>query len=128
MPSLVDDRGYNQGFKWTPTQEVRMKRRASAILEAARASDGRRILELGCGTGELAHFISRDTQARVTGVDLCAPFIEQASKAFGNERLDFVTADLGKPEDIERLGANFDAIVGNGILHHLYHHIDAALT
>ena len=23
MASLVDDRGYNQGFKWTPTTEVR---------------------------------------------------------------------------------------------------------
>ena len=127
MPSLVDDRGYNQGFRWTPTQEVRIHRRSSAILEAARASPGDRILEVGCGTGELAHFLARDTRARVTGVDLCQPFIEQATRAFANDTLDFVTADLSKDEDVKRLGSDFNAIVGNGILHHLYYNIDTAL-
>ncbi len=127
MPSLVDDRGYNQGYRWSPTQEVRMKRRAEAIVAASGSRFGDRLLELGCGTGELAHFLSLETHAHVTGVDLCVPFIEQANKAFANERLDFVAADLSKPEDVARLGAQFQAVVGNGILHHLYFHIDEAL-
>jgi SAM-dependent methyltransferase len=127
MASLVDDRGYNQGFRWTPTTEVRMRRRADAILEAVGAGEGDRILEIGCGTGELAHFLARDTRAHVTGADLCEPFIAQAKASFGTDRLDFVTADLSKAEDIARLGRKFRAVVGNGILHHLYFHIDDAV-
>jgi cyclopropane fatty-acyl-phospholipid synthase-like methyltransferase len=127
MASLVDDRGYNQGYRWTPTTEVRMRRRADAILEAAGVHDGDRLLEVGCGTGELAHFLARDSRAHVTGVDLCEPFIAQAKAAFGNERLDFVAADLSKADDVQRLGQRFNAVVGNGILHHLYFHIDDAV-
>ncbi len=127
MASLVDDRGYNQGFRWTPTQRVRMERRAQAILDTVEPQKGDRVLELGCGTGELAHLLSSNTQAFVTGVDLCVPFIEQATQAFASERLSYVAADLSKAEDRQRLGGDWGAIVGNGILHHLYYGIEPAL-
>lgn len=125
MTSIVDDRGFNQGFKWNPTQEVRMKRRAEAILEAL-SPRHQRVLEWGCGTGELAHFLATDS-AEVTGADLCAPFIEQAARNFAHPRLRFVEANLATEAGRASLGGEWDAIVGNGILHHLYHHIGAAL-
>lgn len=104
-----------------------MRRRAEAIVAAAHVGEADRILEAGCGTGELARLLAEGTRARVTGVDLCRPFIEQASARFSGERLDFVAADLGSEADVERLGAGFKAVVGNGILHHLYSRIDDAL-
>ncbi len=128
MTSIVDDRGFNQGFTWTPTQEVRMRRRAEAILEVTPGVSRRRMLELGCGTGELASFLARPEDAHVTGVDLCQPFVDQAQKRFGHERLQFLQADLGQAADRLRLGDGWSALVGNGILHHLYHHIDEALA
>lgn len=128
MASRVDDRGYNQGFAWTPAQRIRMERRAEAILDAALPKDGDRLLELGCGTGELASMLAGRTRAFVTGVDLCVPFVEEATRAFANERLNYVAADLSVAEGRERLGDGWAAIVGNGILHHLYFAIDPALV
>ena len=125
MPSIVDDRGFNQGFTWNPTQEVRMRRRAEAILEAL-PKGSQRVLEWGCGTGELAHFLATDS-TEVTAADLCAPFIEQATRNFGREHLRYVQADLATDQGRATLGREWDAIVGNGILHHLYHHIGPAL-
>jgi SAM-dependent methyltransferase len=126
VPSIVDDRGFNQGFTWNPTQEVRMRRRAHAILEAL-PPGSQRVLEWGCGTGELAHFLATDT-TEVTGADLCAPFIAQASRQCGREHLRFVEANLATETGRATLGKDWDAIVGNGILHHLYHHIGEALV
>lgn len=125
MTSIVDDRGFNQGFTWNPTQEVRMRRRAEAIL-AVLPRGPQRVLEWGCGTGELAHFLATSS-AEVTGADLCAPFVEQANKNFGHARLRFVESNLATEGGRATLGNGWDAIVGNGILHHLYHHIDEAL-
>ena len=127
MASIVDDQGYNQGYAWTRTQEVRIGRRAKAILEAVRPLPGHRILELGCGRGEMAKILSSQSVAHVTGVDVCEPFIAQATREHGSARLDFITADLSKAEDLERLGHSWSAVVGNGILHHLYYVIDDAL-
>jgi predicted TPR repeat methyltransferase len=84
------------------------------------------ILELGCGTGELAHQLAKMTGARVTGVDLSARFVAQASRTHACDRLSFMVADLSKggPASDEQ---KYDCIVGNGILHHLYHRLDTFL-
>jgi SAM-dependent methyltransferase len=127
VTSIVDDRGFNQGFTWTPTQEVRMRRRAEAIT-AELPAGARRVLEWGCGTGELAHFLATRQETEVTGADLCAPFVEEAEKRFGHERLHYVQANLATEEGRAALGHDWDAVVGNGILHHLYHRISEALA
>jgi SAM-dependent methyltransferase len=129
MASIVDDRGYNQGFEWTPTQEARIERRARAILDEVELRAGDRVMEIGCGTGELAHLIADGTTASVLGVDLCQPFVDQANERFASDRLRFVQADVSTHEGFERVGGSgFTAVVGNGILHHLYYTIDDALA
>src|SRR6266704_6690410 len=132
MASIVDERGYNQGFVLGPAQTLRLRRRAQAIVAALprpgitperRAA---RILELGCGTGELAHELATITAARVTGVDLSEQFIAQAREHYHASNLDFIVADLTR--EIPAAGQDrYDAIAGNGILHHLYHHLDTVL-
>ncbi len=127
MASIVDDRGFNQGWQWSRTNELRMRRRARAIVDAVAPAADHRILELGCGTGELANMLAAETPARVTGVDLCQPFVDEANRKFARAKLNFVAADLSDPREIERLGDDWAAIVGNGILHHLHPVIDDAL-
>ncbi|MBI5544750.1 MAG: methyltransferase [Deltaproteobacteria bacterium] len=128
MASIVDDRGFNQGFEWSQAQQVRIRRRASAIAQAL-APGATRVLEWGCGTGELASFLAQSPRLRVTGVDLCGRFVEEAQRRFGHERLGFQQADLAREDALGDLGGAgaWEAVVGNGILHHLYYRIGPAL-
>jgi SAM-dependent methyltransferase len=132
MASIVDERGYNQMFRRTPAQLLRLKRRAEAMvtemalpaLSSARSNI--RIIELGCGSGELAHELAVQTGSRVTGTDLSARFIGEARASFQHFGLDFIVADLTK--EMPSVDARaYDYIVGNGILHHLFHHLDSIL-
>lgn len=132
MASIVDERGYNQGFVHNRAQALRLRRRAEAIVTAlpplapAGQARGMRILELGCGTGELANELATLTEARITGVDLSPLFIERARKNFQRPNLDFIVADLTR--EIPAAGQErYHAITGNGILHHLYHHLGTVL-
>lgn len=127
MASIVDDRGYSQGFQWTPTQRVRMQRRAQAILDQLHLRKNDRILELGCGTGELAHMIANETSGAVVGVDLCEPFVEQANRNFRSDRLHYVKADIATDEGMQAVGSGYAAVFGNGILHHVYYRMDESL-
>ena len=126
MASIVDERGYNQGFKLTPAQQLRLRRRAEAIVAALPTAPRPRLLELGCGTGELAHELSLLTAGQVTGVDLSELFITQARAKFPRPNLDFRVVDLTR-EFPATDSDGYDAITGNGILHHLYHHLDTVL-
>jgi SAM-dependent methyltransferase len=129
MPNIVDERGYNQIFKASPGQAVRLHRRAEALaremqLPASPAERGRRhILEIGCGMGAMADELARITGARVTGVDLSPRFIAHAQATYPRPNLSFRVVDLGTEFPASEAD-RYDFIVGNGILHHLYHQLD----
>ena len=78
MASIKDDRGFNQGFALVKSTEVRMRRRADAFVQEMDLKQPREILEIGCGTGEIAYWIAEQTGAHLLGIDLCIPFIKQA--------------------------------------------------
>ena len=52
------------------------------------------ILELGCGTGELAFELAKIAGARVTGVDRSQKFIDYASANYRQPNLRFLVADF----------------------------------
>ena len=138
MASIVDDRGYNQGFKETKALVVRTERRRDAIIQEFRSGDqgvgsNGSVLEIGCGTGLLSKMLFDRTPFSVTGIDLCQEFVDEANQKYasgssgtGSENLKFLRVDLSDPVGARSLG-KFDYIVGNGILHHLYHHLDTFL-
>lgn len=125
MASIKDDRGYNQGFEMVKSTEVRMRRRADLLLSEMSVSQNKSILEIGCGTGEISFWIAQKTPARVLGTDLCRPFIERARKNFHLDNLRYDVLDFNKADEFQ--GEKFDYIIGNGILHHLYWHLDTAV-
>ncbi|EDY81010.1 Methyltransferase domain family [Verrucomicrobiia bacterium DG1235] len=58
------------------------------------------ILDLGCGVGKIAHTLSKETEAEVTGIDASPEFIEQAKYAFG-DKISASIADFDKaPNDL----------------------------
>ena len=125
MASLTDDRGYNQMFAPSKAMQIRSERRCDMIISEMIITEETTILEIGCGTGEIASFIAQKTKAQVIGTDICVPFIEEAKEKHKLPNLSFDVLNFNSPETLQ--GKKFDYIIGNGILHHLYYHLDEAL-
>lgn len=125
MASIKDDRGYNQGFAPSKALSIRTERRCKMMIDEMTILPGTDILEIGCGTGEISNHLASITKANILGTDLCLPFIEEAKKNYNLPNLSFDVLNFNEPEKLQ--GKQFDYIVGNGILHHLYHNLDEAL-
>src|SRR4051812_50200166 len=69
------------------------------------ASDANSILDLGCGTGELAAALAQNR--KVTGVDPAAAMLEIALRRPGGEKVRWLEADARSVQ----LGERFDLIV-----------------
>lgn len=132
MANIVDERGYNQIFKKSDAQAIRLRRRTEALVREMKfpgepgARDGVHILEIGSGTGDMAYQLAELTGARITGVDLSRRFVEEARAKHRHPNLQFIVADLTR-ETPKNDDDRYQYIVGNGILHHLYHHLDSFL-
>lgn len=124
--NVKDDRGFNQGFKMTGSTVIRMKRRSDYIVSKFRENEAESVLEIGCGRGEISYWIARDTHKQTLGTDLCESFIENAKKTYILPNLKYSVVDFNREDDIPQ--SSFDYIIGNGILHHLYHSLDESLT
>ncbi len=126
MASIKDDRGYNQGFALGHSTIVRMQRRAEWMMSEMHTTPETSVLEIGCGTGEIAHWIAEKIPGKVLGTDLCVPFIDSAKKKFVLPNLRYAVLDFNNAAEMQ--GEHFDYIIGNGILHHLYDNLDTALV
>lgn len=76
-----------------------------------------RILDLGCGTGQMCLFLARGDRL-VVGADLTRASLRlgaDAAQRFGVDRVRFVETDLQRPG--LRTGA-FDVVFSSGVLHH----------
>jgi SAM-dependent methyltransferase len=76
-----------------------------------------RVVEVGCGTGQMSLYLATADRL-VVGADLTAASLELAARAarrFGVRRAYFVETDLQKPG--LREGA-FDVVYSSGVLHH----------
>jgi 2-polyprenyl-3-methyl-5-hydroxy-6-metoxy-1,4-benzoquinol methylase len=124
--SIVDDRGYNQGFRETFALKKRMERRADWMIREMDVAAGRKVLEIGCGTGYVSYYIAEKTNMAVTGSDLCQPFIEGARDKYILPNLSYDTLDFNMAAT--SVHNKFDYIIGNGILHHLYYNLDEVLV
>lgn len=84
------------------------------IEEHVAPQPGWRLLDVGCGTGELLEYMPEGVT--YVGFDPCPQYLERARRTYG-PRGDFY---LGSVEDWspQTLG-NFDAVVSFGLLHHL---------
>lgn len=77
----------------------------------------RTLLDLGVGTGlELAEIYRRFPEARVTGVDLCQPMLDECARKFAAHKPVLICGDYLHQSYGENL---FDAAVSFETLHHL---------
>ncbi|MFO0985106.1 MAG: class I SAM-dependent methyltransferase [Planctomycetota bacterium] len=99
----------------SPAGRLRAARRAQLIAAGAGLEPGKRVLEIGCGTGMFTQMFAA-TGARIVAVDISAPLIARAQ----GRRLpaDQVRFLVKRFEDCDVDGP-FDAVIGSSILHHL---------
>jgi SAM-dependent methyltransferase len=74
-----------------------------------------RVLDLGCGKGELAADIAERAGATVVGVDRYAEYLRFARERFRDPRLTFVEADIVEYDPPEP----FDVVVLSNVLEHV---------
>jgi len=82
----------------------------AAIRKFCSDYSGMKVLDLGCGPGNMTHLFSG---ADYTGVDINERYISVARKRYPG--LNFIGGDVNRVE----WGAGFDIILINSLLHHL---------
>src|SRR3990167_10114088 len=97
MATIKDDRGYSQGFVLSKSTIVRMQRRTDMLLSEMDMTQDTRILEIGCGTGEVSYWMASRSPAQVVGTDMCVPFIEEAKKKYQLPNLRYEVMDFNNP-------------------------------
>jgi ubiquinone/menaquinone biosynthesis C-methylase UbiE len=95
-------------------------RRTESFLRAAGLGPGMRVLDVGCGAGDVSLLVARiiGASGSVLGVDVDGASIEIAQRraaAAKSTNIEFLTTDIGAVV----LEADFDAVVGRLILMHL---------
>jgi SAM-dependent methyltransferase len=105
--------------------ETRLRRRAAAytgqetafdarapLVAAVVAAQPRRVLEVGCGWGELAEWIGRETTAEVVALDISPRMVELARERG-------VDAQVGDVQELPFEDGVFDVVVAAWMLYHV---------
>lgn len=83
------------------------------VRDHIRPEQGSRVLDIGCGTGQIVEFLS---DVRYFGYDLSPAYIEKARALYGN-RGEFHVGDVKTIRS--SLTGKFDRVIAVGVLHHL---------
>lgn len=109
--ALADNYDRCHGDEGNDWHRLLVEPAALALLGDVR---GRRILDLGCGTGVLARRLWR-AGARVMGVDGSEAFLERARRRVGGDEIPWAVVDALDEHAVQSLGS-FDAVVCTMVL------------
>ena len=83
---------------------------------AAKFAAGKRVLDLGCGSGYGAAMLARSA-ANVTGVDVARDAVDHASSHYARDNLGFLPIDPGQPLPFP--AASFDLVTSFQVIEHV---------
>ena len=85
---------------------------------AARSPHVGRLLDYGCGTGEIARAcVTAGWQ--VTGCDVAPEMVENARRVQGGETVEWVTLETGRASSLPFPSASFDAVIASSVFEYL---------
>lgn len=93
----------------------------ASMLDVLKPQTGERILDFGCGTGDLAARIA-ESGAQVTGVDISPEMVERARKKYPQVRFECADGTSWRPD------GKYDAVFSNAALHWMKDAEGAAAT
>lgn len=98
-----------------------VQKRLELNVEKLQPLAGKRILDVGCGSGRFCIAFAREGAEKVVGIDFAKGMIEIADKlaveAGVGDRCEFIVGAF--PDDIDRSDAPFDACTGNGFFDYI---------
>lgn len=86
-----------------------LEQSAKAFLDSVSIPEAARVLDVACGTGQLAIPAAR-SGAKVTGIDIAGNLIAQARERASNEGL-AINFEIGDAEDMPYADAAFDVVI-----------------
>jgi 2-polyprenyl-3-methyl-5-hydroxy-6-metoxy-1,4-benzoquinol methylase len=99
----------------TPAGRIRARRRADLIIAGAALSPGKRVLEIGCGTGMFTEMFAA-SGATIIAVDISPELLKKArARGLPPGQVTFCERRF-EDCDVEGL---FDSVIGSSVLHHL---------
>jgi SAM-dependent methyltransferase len=99
----------------TPAGQLRAKRRSDLIVQGGRLGPGKRVLEIGCGTGNFTALFA-ESGANIVAVDISPDLLERARmRGLPPDRVVFLRKRFEECD----IDGPFDAVIGSSILHHL---------
>ena len=106
------------GAEFSATRQ-RIQPGVRKIIETLQKTE--KILDLGCGNGELARVLAESGFAGTyTGLDFSLPLLQDARQQPANFPTRFLTADLGLPDWEKPLDSNrFSLVTAFAVLHHI---------
>ena len=117
---LTDASGYDE-FKisWGKILEPRLSRIAKEIPSVY----GRKVLDIGCGRGELAFWSARNGAKEVVGIDYSRNAIKlanEAKKHYSRAVQKKVTFKIGDAKNLRFKNNGFEVVILTEVLEHLY--------
>ena len=99
----------------SPAGKLRADRRASYFIQHGCLTGGKKVLEIGCGTGEFTKRIA-SSGADITAIDISPDLLELTRRSITNVNVSFQIQNV---EKLDFEDGSFDAVIGSSILHHL---------
>ena len=84
------------------------------IIDRVRNLEGIKILDLGCGNGNIINLLKKERKADYYGLDISENMIEEAKKKCGED----VKFTVGDSENLPYQDGQFDIIICNASFHH----------
>lgn len=102
-------------YEWFQQLVGATRSRARYINDFVKAQPGERILDIGCGPGDIIPFLPKDCP--YVGVDLSQSYIDKAKATYG-DRGTFLCCPVDAVNPAE-IGGEFDLVLATGVIHHL---------